>query len=170
MRKKEGPVIIRKEDLGLRQTQDYYFRTAFAANSSGHGDIPEDTRTAQSCSTHSSGHGNIRNLAPLYGKYTTKEWTKYLIERRQDIEPAGAFIYRNESFTVYSKEELDRMVGILHGRLFDGFRQGLFILWGYRMEWKELPAWEWNMLKAETHLSFLGVSPSGYGQTMTGIQ
>lgn len=97
--------------------------------------------------------------APLYGKYTTKEWTKYLIERRQDIEPAGAFIYRNESFTVYSKEELDRMVGILHGRLFDGFRQGLFILWGYRMEWKELPAWEWNMLKAETHLSFLGVSP-----------
>ena len=96
---------------------------------------------------------------PLYGEYTTKEWTKYLIERRQDIEPAGAFIYRNESFTVYSKEELDRMVGILHGRLFDGFRQGLFILWGYRMEWKELPAWEWNMLKAETHLSFLGVSP-----------
>jgi hypothetical protein len=27
------------------------------------------------------------------------------------------------------------------------------------MEWKELPTWEWNMLKAETHLFFLGVSP-----------
>ncbi|WP_347030458.1 DUF4121 family protein, partial [Bacteroides intestinalis] len=32
-------------------------------------------------------------------------------------------------------------------------------LWAYRMEWKELPAWEWNMLKADTHLSFLGISP-----------
>ena len=48
----------------LRQTRDYYFRTASAANSSGHGGIPEDTRTARSCSTHPSGHGNIRNLNP----------------------------------------------------------------------------------------------------------
>ena len=117
------------------------------------------TRERRSPVPHIRQGMEIYGTCPLYGKYTTKEWTKYLIERRQDIEPAGAFIYRNESFTVYSKEELDRMVGILHGRLFDGFRQGLFILWGYRMEWKELPAWEWNMLKAETHLSFLGVSP-----------
>lgn len=64
MRKKDGPVITRKEDLGLRQTRDYYFRTAYAANSSGHGGIPEDTRTARSCSAHPSGHGNIRNLNP----------------------------------------------------------------------------------------------------------
>ena len=76
-----------------------------------------------------------------------------------DIEPADAFIYRNESFTLYSREELERLVGILHGELFNGFRPGLFILWAYRMEWKELPTWEWNMLKAETHLFFLGVSP-----------
>ncbi len=158
MRKKDRPVIIRKEGLGLRQTRDYYFRTAFATNSSGHGDIPEDADGAVLFHTFVRAW-KYTEPAPLYGKYTTKEWTKYLIERRQDIEPAGALIYRNESFTVYSKEELDRMIGILHGRLFDGFRQGLFILWGYRMEWKELPAWEWNMLKAETHLSFLGVSP-----------
>ena len=96
---------------------------------------------------------------PLYGKYTTKEWTRYLIECQPDIEPADAFIYRNESFTLYSREELERLVGILHGELFNGFRPGLFILWAYRMEWKELPTWEWNMLKAETHLFFLGVSP-----------
>lgn len=63
------------------------------------------------------------------------------------------------SFTLYSREELERLVGILHGELFNGFRPGLFILWAYRMEWKELPTWEWNMLKAETHLFFLGVSP-----------
>lgn len=96
---------------------------------------------------------------PLYGEYTTKEWTRYIIECLPDIGPAGTFIYRNESFTLYSREELERLVGILHGRLFDGFRPGLLILWGYRMEWKELPAWEWNMLKADTHLFFLGISP-----------
>lgn len=96
---------------------------------------------------------------PLYGKYTTKEWTRYIIECQPDIEPADAFVYRNEAFTLYSKEELERLVGILHGKLFNGFRPGLFILWAYRMEWKELPAWEWNMLKADTHLSFLGISP-----------
>ncbi|MFQ6928416.1 MAG: DUF4121 family protein [Parabacteroides merdae] len=96
---------------------------------------------------------------PLYGKYTTKEWTRYIIECQPDIEPADAFVYRNEAFTLYSREELERLVGILHGKLFNGFRPGLFILWAYRMEWKELPAWEWNMLKADTHLSFLGISP-----------
>lgn len=37
---------------------------------------------------------------PLYGKYTTKEWTRYIIECQPDIEPADAFIYRNESFTL----------------------------------------------------------------------
>ena len=67
-----------------------------------------------------------------------------------------AFRYAPTSGTV---EELERLVGILHGKLFNGFRPGLFILWAYRMEWKELPAWEWNMLKADTHLSFLGISP-----------
>ncbi|WP_455606357.1 DUF4121 family protein [Bacteroides sp.] len=109
---------------------------------------------------------------PLYGEYTTEKWTRYLIDRRPDIEPAGAFIYRIGSFTLYSREELDRLVEILHGKVFDGFRPGLFILWGYRMEWKELPAWEWNTLQAETHLSFLGVSPvkirtDHNGQTVT---
>ena len=56
-----------------------------------------------------------------------------------DIEPADAFIYRNESFTLYSREELERLVGILHGELFNGFRPGRIILWAYRMEWRELP-------------------------------
>ncbi len=96
---------------------------------------------------------------PLYGKYTTKEWTKYLIECQQDIEPADAFIYRNESFTLYSQGRTGAAGRNSARKLFNGFRPGLFILWAYRMEWKELPAWEWNMLKAETHLSFLGVSP-----------
>lgn len=54
---------------------------------------------------------------PLYGKYTTKEWTRYLIECQPDIEPADAFVYRNEAFTLYSREELERLVGILHGKL-----------------------------------------------------
>ena len=34
---------------------------------------------------------------PLYGKYTTKEWTRYIIECQPDIEPADTFVYRNES-------------------------------------------------------------------------
>lgn len=130
---------------------------AYAANSSGCGGIPEGTGAVLF-------HTFVRAWKytepdPLYGKYTTKEWTRYIIECQPDIEPADAFVYRNEAFTLYSKEELERLVGILHGKLFNGFRPGLFILWAYRMEWKELPAWEWNMLKADTHLSFLGISP-----------
>jgi hypothetical protein len=131
---------------------------AYAANSSGCGGIPEGTRTVPSSSTHSSGHGNTRNPI-LCTESTPQKNGRYIIECQPDIEPADAFIYRNESFTLYSREELERLVGILHGELFNGFRPGLFILWAYRMEWKELPTWEWNMLKAETHLFFLGVSP-----------
>ncbi len=109
---------------------------AYAANSSG-------------CRGHTGRHRNGAVLFhtfvrawkytepdPLYGKYTTKEWTRYIIECQLDIEPADAFIYRNESFTLYSREELERLVGILHGELLNGFRPGLFITLGipYGME------------------------------------
>lgn len=61
MRMKDVPVTIRKEALGLQPIRDCCFPTAYTANFSGYGGIPEDTRTVPSSSTHSSGHGNTRN-------------------------------------------------------------------------------------------------------------
>ena len=106
---------------------------------------------------------------PLYGKYTTKEWTRYLIECQPDIEPADAFIYRNESFTLYSREELERLVGILHGN-FSTDSVPVCSYSGHTV-WngRNFPAWEWNMLKADTHLFSLAFLPSGYRLTIKDI-
>lgn len=64
-----------------------------------------------------------------------------------------------EGFTLYSREELDRLTGILHGKLFDGIYSNSLVLWGYYMKWEILTEQEWNETKAEIHISFLGKSP-----------
>ena len=64
-----------------------------------------------------------------------------------------------EGFTLYSREELDRLTGILHGKLFDGIYSNSLVLWGYHMKWEILTEQEWNNTKAEIHISFLGESP-----------
>lgn len=96
---------------------------------------------------------------PYFEGYTTQHWTSYLLEEYPDPERKGECTYESDRFTLYSKEELETLARTLHGKLFEGFYRGLLILWGYRMEWQELPAWEWNGLQAETRLSFLGASP-----------
>ena len=96
---------------------------------------------------------------PYFEGYTTQHWTSYLLEEYPDPERKGECTYESDHFTLYSKEELETLVKILRGKLFKGFYHDLLILWGYRMEWKELPPWEWNGLKAETRLSLLGISP-----------
>lgn len=97
---------------------------------------------------------------PYFEGYTTRHWTRYLLEKYPDPERKDECTYESEHFTLYSNEELETLVKTLHGKLFEGFHHGLLILWGYRMEWEELPSWEWNGLQAETRLSFLGASPA----------
>lgn len=96
---------------------------------------------------------------PLFGKYTTRDWAKYFICRLPDPERKGEFTYKGDGFTLYSRSELDRLVEILHGELFNGIYRNSLILWGYRMVWELLTEQEWNKVKAEMHISFLGDSP-----------
>ncbi len=96
---------------------------------------------------------------PLYDRYTTRHWSKYLINRLPDPENKGEFFYMSEGFTLYSREELDKLVRILHGKLFTGIYRNSLVLWGYHMNWKLLTEQEWNNTKAEIHISFLGESP-----------
>ena len=96
---------------------------------------------------------------PLYGRYTTRNWSKYHINRQPDPEHDGEFFYMTEGFTLYSREELDRLTGILHGELFDGIHSNSLVLWGYHMKWEILTEQKWNNTKAEIHISFLGESP-----------
>lgn len=96
---------------------------------------------------------------PLYDRYTTRHWSKYLINRLPDPENKGEFFYMSEGFALYSREELDKLVRILHGKLFTGIYRNSLVLWGYHMNWKLLTEQEWNNTKAEIHISFLGESP-----------
>lgn len=96
---------------------------------------------------------------PMFGKYTTRNWTKYFISKLPDPERKGEFTYKSDAFSLYSTEELDRLVEILHGELFNGVYRNSLILWGYRMEWAFLTEEEWNAEKAGVHISFLGNSP-----------
>ena len=76
---------------------------------------------------------------PLYGKYTTKEWTRYIIECQPDIEPADAFVYRNEAFTLYSREELERL-----GRGLNPWPSAFTFING-----KTLKVWKASVLKTQ---------------------
>lgn len=96
---------------------------------------------------------------PLYDGYTTRHWSKYLINRLPDPENKGEFFYMSEGFTLYSRAELDKLVRMLHGKLFTGIHRNSLVLWGYHMTWELLTEQEWNNTKAEIHISFLGESP-----------
>lgn len=96
---------------------------------------------------------------PMFGEYTTRNWTKYLISSCPDPERKGEFFYKANGFTLYSRTELDRLAKTLHGELFNGIYRNSLVLWGYRMVWKILVEQEWNGAEADIHLSFLGESP-----------
>lgn len=96
---------------------------------------------------------------PMFSGYTTRNWTKYFISRHPDPERKGEFFYKADGFTLYSRTELDNLAKTLHGEVFNGVYHNSLILWGYRMDWKFLTEEEWNRIKADVHLSFLGDSP-----------
>ena len=133
---------------------------ASGSNSSGHGDIPENAPTERYISWPSYVHGNIRSREPLYDRYTTRHWSKYLINRLPDPENKGEFFYMSEGFTLYSVRNWTSSSRILHGKLFDrniqelarpvGIPHELGATHGTGME---------QTTKAEIHISFLGESP-----------
>ena len=112
--------------------------------------------------------GILHGLCPCVAIYGTGTpvWQIYYqkleqIPHQQAANPEhdGEFFYMTEGFTLYSREELDRLTGILHGKLFDGIYSNSLVLWGYHMKWEILTEQEWNETKAEIHISFLGESP-----------
>lgn len=96
---------------------------------------------------------------PLFGKYTSKDWAKYFLNRLPDPERKGEFFYKGDGFTLYSEQEFKRLVEILHGKVFAGTYRNSLILWGYRIVWELLSNQEWNGINAEVHISFLGDYP-----------
>ncbi len=90
---------------------------------------------------------------PLYGRYTTRNWSKYHINRQPDPEHDGEFFYMTEGFTLYSVRNWTGSTGILHGKLFDGIYSNSLVLWGYHMKWEILTEQEWNRNKSRnTHI------------------
>lgn len=96
---------------------------------------------------------------PFYGRYTTKDWAKYFISKIPDPERPGEFTYTGDGFAIYTQTEFCKLVQILHGEIFDGIHHNSLVLWGYHMNWEYLTEEEWNQIKADVHLTFLGSSP-----------
>lgn len=86
---------------------------------------------------------------PLYDEYTTRDWYKYHIMKHRDPERRNEYTYRSNEFTLYSRNRLDELTGILHGKLYRGILPNSLVLWGYRMELKEISRKEWNGLRGQ---------------------
>lgn len=58
--------------------------------------------------------------------------------KHRDRERTGEHTFRSDSFTLYSRSELDELVAILKGRLYKEILPDSLVLWGYRMDIKEI--------------------------------
>ena len=85
-----------------------------------------------------------REPNPLYDGYTTRNWFRYHIMKHRDRERTGEYTFRSDSFTLYSRSELDELAAILKGRLYKGILPDSLVLWGYRMDIKEISREQWN--------------------------
>lgn len=92
---------------------------------------------------------------PLYDGYTTQNWKKYHIIKSRDPKRKNGYIYRSDSFTLHNRSELDELVKILHGKLYEGICPDSFVLWGYDMEWREISGKKWNGLGGPVRMNFL---------------
>lgn len=103
----------------------------------------------------------FREADPLYDGYTTRNWQKYHIMKHRDPERRNEYTYRSDGFTVYSRNELERLTEILHGKLYKGIFPNSLVLWGYRMELKDISRKEWNGIKGQGQLlmDFLDYGP-----------
>ena len=52
--------------------------------------------------------------------------------KHRDRERTGEYTFRSDSFTLYSRSELDELAAILKGRLYKGILPDSLVLWGYR--------------------------------------
>ena len=58
--------------------------------------------------------------------------------KHRDRERTGEYTFRSDSFTLYSRSEMDELAAILKGRLYKGILPDSLVLWGYRMDIKEI--------------------------------
>ncbi|WP_347074514.1 DUF4121 family protein [Bacteroides stercoris] len=103
----------------------------------------------------------FREADPLYDGYTTRDWHKYHIMKHRDPERRNEYTYRSDDFTLYSRNGLDNLVEILHGKLYKGIFPNSLVLWGYRMELKEISRKEWNGMggQGKVLMDFLDYGP-----------
>ncbi len=99
---------------------------------------------------------------PLYDGYTTKDWHRYHIMKHRDPERRSEYTYRCNDFTLYNRNGLVRLAETLHGKLYDGILPNSLVLWGYRMEIKEISRKEWNRMggTGKIHMDFLDSGPA----------
>ena len=71
-----------------------------------------------------------REPNPLYDGYTTRNWCRYHIMKHRDRERTREYTFRSDSFTLYSRSELDELAAILKGRLYKGILPDSLVLWG----------------------------------------
>lgn len=102
-----------------------------------------------------------REPNPLYDGYTTRNWCRYHIMKYRDRERTGEYTFRSDSFTLYSRSELDELAAILKGRLYKGILPDSLVLWGYRMDIKEISREQWNGMgqHGQIRMKFMGYGP-----------
>ena len=79
----------------------------------------------------------------------------------RDRERTGEYTFRSDSFTLYSRSELDELAAILKGRLYKGILPDSLVLWGYRMDIKEISREQWNGMgqHGQIRMKFMGYGP-----------
>ena len=102
-----------------------------------------------------------REPDPLYDGYTTRNWFRYHIMKHRDRERTREYTFRSDSFTLYSRSELDELAAILKGRLYKGILPDSLVLWGYRMDIKEISREQWNGMgqHGQIRMKFMGYGP-----------
>ena len=84
---------------------------------------------------------------PLYGDFTTKDWKKFYLRKRED--PAACNLYDGREIAFGSEEELQEYINDHNGTIFTCSDPTLFVLWCYKRQIEFLPLDEWNKMDVE---------------------
>ena len=84
---------------------------------------------------------------PLYGNFTTKDWKKFYLRKRE--VPDACNLYDGYEIAFGSEEELQEYVKDHNGTIFTCNDPTLFVLWCYKRQFEFRPLDEWNKIDAE---------------------
>ena len=84
---------------------------------------------------------------PLYGDFTTKDWTKITLRKR--VDPDACNLYDSMQIAFRDEDELQEYVRDHNGTIFTCSDPTLFVLWCYKRQFEFLPLDEWNKVDAE---------------------